>query len=96
MNWKIGQKVVCIEGGTWGNRHTLEPNGIGPEKNEIVTVSAFDKDGFLHLDEYPPIYAFDPSYFRPLLGQSAKDELISSFKEVTETSDMPIRKTETV
>ncbi len=101
MNWKIGQKLVCI-GHRGGNKYVS-----GPDINEVVTISSFkdDKLGVPHvgLVEYPIslrgwIQYFKTENFRPLLGDSARTELISSFVEVTETSDCPINvpQTETI
>lgn len=93
MNWKIGQKLVCI--GHVGNNDYI----VCPDINEVVTCSSFKDDplGVAHvgLVEYPISKRGFKQYFntcnyRPLLGESARTELISSFVEVTETSDCPI------
>ena len=93
MNWKIGQKLVYIGcGGFCGFPHLL------PKKGEVVTVCGVTKLGNLELIEYDiknPYHperriAYCPKWFRPLLGESARTELIISFVEVTETSDCPI------
>jgi hypothetical protein len=94
MNWKIGQKLVCIHEGDWFV-------GVGPKKDEIVTVLGFGVGAFtgrelVFFEEYSDENGYMPEFFRPLLGESAKSELVSSFKEVTETSDAPmIPETET-
>jgi len=73
-----------------------------PKKGDIVTYDGYSAvfDG-IYLKEYDyrdtgifmgdgrPV--FHPDFFRPLLGDSAKSELVSSFKDVTETSDIPIQ-----
>jgi hypothetical protein len=102
MNWKIGQKVVCINQGLWKNKKFGYHNK-GPKYGEVCEISAFI-DGYLLLIGYEDVHGddftatFSPTHFRPLLGKSAKSELVSSFKEVTETSDLPISvpQTETV
>lgn len=92
MNWKIGQKLVYIGMET-------SPSAYGPKQNDIVTFDGLDEDGWTLLVEYAGINpsipsertAYRTSTFRPLLGQSATAELVSSFIEITETSDLPIR-----
>jgi hypothetical protein len=99
MNWKIGQKLVCIDNST-------SVYGIPKPKNgEIVTYDGHGIYGGFYLleyaEQYPNIFKggraeFGYDRFRPLIGESAKSELVSSFKEVTETSDCPmIPETET-
>lgn len=102
MNWKIGQKLVCIED-DW----TYGIAGISaPKLGDIITFDGFVDcyEGlFLFLKEYNikarthnGRKSYRASFFRPLLGESAVSELVSSFKEVTETSDCPmIPETET-
>lgn len=95
MNWKIGQKLVSLKD---VKSHL---NGRGPSKGDIVTYDGIDPFGFVYLKEHNFLningvrYAVGAHTVRPLLGDSAKSELISSFKEVTETSDCPIRQPQT-
>lgn len=91
MNWKIGQKLVSLYGGSLAPEHE-------PEEDQIVTFDGCGIYGGIYLYEYnhtSPYHVgrieFWASYFRPLLGESAKSELLASFTEVTETSDLPIR-----
>jgi len=91
MNWKIGQKLVSLQ-----NQKELTVHGIGPSKDEVVTFDGVDGSGYVLLSEYNIPNAYGQRFavaahtVRPLLGDSAKSELINSFKEVTETSDCPI------
>lgn len=97
MNWKIGQKLVCIKKGWIG---TLTGNtSFCPKYGEVcVVVDVRANDGYLLIlgYEYEQGYRswYNPIGFRPLIGESAKSELISSFTEVTETSDLPIKQPE--
>lgn len=98
-NWKIGQKLVCID-----------PSGfqckeIDPKLGEIVTFDGLSPYGYgsIFLKEYTRYHidarvAFMPFRFRPLQGEPAKAELLSSFREVVESPDCPINvpQTETV
>ena len=93
MNWKIGQKLVYIDNGMkWSFGQGNEPK-IG----EIVTIYSIGiVPGTLQIIGYLTDpkgikQHFSFNNFRPLLGQSAKSELVSSFPEVIETSDLPIR-----
>ena len=99
MNWKIGQKLVCIQNTPKSWDYAC------PVKGEIVTCDGFDGNGMVYLVEYAALhpvgkfrFAMATFLLRPILGESAKSELVSSFKEVTETSDLPISvpQTETV
>ena len=87
MNWKIGKKLVCIDT-NWV--HGYSPIKIGDVVTTASTPYLFDGEWAVWIKEDMncPCYAW---HFRPLLGESAKSELINSFKEITETSDMPIR-----
>ena len=100
MNWKIGQKLVVVKHIDHG-----VPNQRFPNKDEVVTFDGLDASGvFVYLIEYNYLnnvgvrIGWKTRCFRPLLGQSATAELVSSFIEITETSDLPIRspQTETV
>ncbi len=100
MNFKVGHDVICIKNGLWYDFPTKSYTTYGPkygEKCKIIGItSAF---GGLILDGYEGTYnGYDSIRFRPLLGDSARAELISSFVEVTETSDCPINvpQTETI
>ena len=92
MNWKIGQKLVSLK-----NQKELTRYGIGPIKGEVVTYDGHCPDGYVYLKEYNILnangirFAVGERTVQPTLGQSVKSELVSSFTEVTETSDLPIR-----
>lgn len=101
-NWKIGQKLVFIG----CNGYCGYPNLL-PKKNQIVTISGFSENGNIELEEFniPNPYsekgdriAYYHHNFRPLQGEPAKSELLSSFREVVESPDCPINvpQTETV
>lgn len=100
MNWKIGQKLVYIGIGM----RNIIGQAYGPKNGEIVTYdgpSIHIPHRHIYLVEYKNIFyaaraSFACEYFRPILGDSAKDELIASFTEVTETSDLPIKSPQTV
>lgn len=88
MNWKIGQKLVCVTDCNWAV-------GGGPKKDEVVTFNGFFTGFFsgkqmASFVEYGDENGYSPEYFRPLVGDDAKDSLISSFRVVTETSDCPM------
>lgn len=81
MNFKPGQRVVCIESVSWFV-------GVGPKKDEVVTVLEPGVDTFagpmLSFVEYGEDNVYQPKYFRPL---DTVQELIGGFKEVLETAD---------
>ena len=95
MNWKIGQKLVSLI----DNDSPARSNT--PKKGEIVTFDGMDSrpglHGYCFMREYKeeiPVYgrfSVHISTVRPLIEPEAKSELVSSFTEVTETSDLPIR-----
>jgi len=103
MNWKIGQKLVCIE----DNSVVAIMLGLRvPKKDEIVTYDGetgmmdtifLVEYNYTHLGFKNPGSRFNMARhcFRPILGQSATAELVSSFIEITETSDLPIRSPQT-
>lgn len=68
MNFKIGQKVVCVDDGKpWKIVSTgVVQTGRHPQGNEIVTVKGFGSDGFLFLKEYSPHHSYSPKDFRAL------------------------------
>jgi hypothetical protein len=49
---------------TTSTTHTTIPT-VGPNKDEIVTISHVRGDGYLHLMEYEQYGYYDPSFFRP-------------------------------
>lgn len=68
MGFKVGQKVVCIDG---VNRITTSGpdkgrEGFGPKPHQIVKVSLINDEGFIGFDEYGNQELFDPAFFRPL------------------------------
>jgi len=95
MNWKIGQKLVCIND-AWVPKFDYQP-----KKGDVLTFDGYSgKHDWIYTKEIfmdcGTKWAATASFFRPLIGESAKSELVSSFKEVTETSDCPmIPETET-
>jgi len=94
MNFKVGQKLVCIQ--DYPNKHEKTQGMPMPKKDQIVSVFSI-RYGRLTFVEFQlksddgRIIVFAPNFFRPLLGDSARSELISSFIEVVETSDCPIQ-----
>jgi hypothetical protein len=99
MNWKIGQKLVCIRD-DWRYYGVLMNNG--PKYMEVVIYDDRKDGEFIYLLGYNFIspsgvgrIGFRSTYFRPLIGPSAKDELLSK-EFVKETSDLPIQIPETV
>ena len=98
MNWKIWQKLVSLI----DNNSPVRSNT--PKKGEIVTFDGMDSRPGLHdycfMREYKeeiPVYgrfSVHVSMVRPLIGQDATSKLVSSFTEVTETSDLPIKQPE--
>ena len=87
MNWKIGQKLVCVESSNGSSYFHVKCD-------DIVTFNGYGFEYPRHivkLLEADPGDRFLERMFRPLLGDSAKAELISSFTEIKEGSDLPIR-----
>jgi len=68
MNFKVGQKVVCIMDEPWHYFDTDE-SSFGPKYNEIVTIIGFHQDnGGLFLEGYEDgEYSYDEELFRPLI-----------------------------
>lgn len=94
MNWKIGQKLVCVERIKWSI-------GYGPNKDDVVTIHSINHlYGAIYFQFYEYRNSGGPCYcsiyFRPAIGPSAKSELIEKFVEVEEKSDCPIQVPETV
>lgn len=90
-NWKIGQKLVMVENCPKSWDYPC------PVKGDIVTFDGNEHYGLIYLAEYinlHPVHGFrfaiNPCFFRPLQGESAKAELLSSFREVVEAPDCPI------
>lgn len=65
MNFKVGQKVVCVYSGDWQPAKGAEA-APRPNKDEVVTVSGIASDGYLRLKEYPQHLTYYPKFFRPL------------------------------
>jgi hypothetical protein len=92
MNWKIGQKLVCIHGSNWEYRDGNLSDRLAPKKGEIVTFDGVDESDrlFILLKEYPESYSY-PS-FRPVESHSAhiSEAVRSSLpRPVEEVSDVP-------
>lgn len=94
-----GQKLVCIKH-RCVDANTFE-NQAGPSYMEVVT---HDGDTTIHGAIYIVEYnytkhgfraAFQRSAFRPAIGNSCIDELVTK-EEVKETSDLTIKVPETV
>lgn len=91
-NWKIGQKLVCID-----DSHFTDKSNA-PQEGDIVTFDGYAQGidlGGIYLVGYTKIFrsnrvAYLPKRFRPLQGEPAKAELLSSFREVVESADCPI------
>lgn len=99
MNYKKGQKLVRVD-----NIRSETTSCPIIRLGEVVTFNGYAPEKpntHIFLFEYPTtvcgnfVAAFRAVNFRPLLGDSAKSELISSFTEVTETSDCPIKQPQT-
>lgn len=93
MNWKIGQTVICVKKGLWYCHETKLYTSHGPKYGENYKIIGITPVYYgLILEGYELVHqGYDSSRFRPLLGDSAKAELISSFTEIKEGSDLPIR-----
>lgn len=78
MNWHIGQKVVCIHRGAWGNTDTLE-SATGPRYNDILiirSINVYGEDCYLEFIEYPdPDICFLSTAFRPLESTYTEEEI---------------------
>ncbi len=78
MNWKIGQKLVCISTQVWSV-------GFGPKKDEVVTlaevgVGFYTGREILHFHEYNKNGAgYYPEYFRPVDDTVTYDDLYEKF-----------------
>lgn len=64
MNFKIGDKVICVTDGTWVTRISKDSKP-GPKKDDILIVTGIDEEGDLGFAEYS-IYFFDYRMFRKL------------------------------
>lgn len=76
MNFKVGQKVVCIKNSIWLSSKTLKPleGNHHPRYREIVTINSIEADGYLELVGFPE-YTYDPTRFRPLDAPQAPQEI---------------------
>ena len=100
---KAGDKLICTKQGAWRaseltTHRVLTRNG--PEFREEVVVDGVLGEylylvGYDAVNKYGARECYLSKHFRPLLGQSATAELVSSFIEITETSDLPIRSPQT-
>ena len=93
MEFKVGQKVVCINNEIWHNK-SLSIHAIGPKYNEIVEIIkiAIKPHGtYLTFKEHRMDYEYNSRQFKPIQYTSLTRELANSFKEVKETSDTPIK-----
>ena len=88
MNWKIGQKLVCIESGWIGSPHIPEP-----KKDEVYTFAGDGKtSGTIRLKEFASNFSYAAICFRPVTERrDAVKSLTSTFIEVVETADCPIQ-----
>jgi hypothetical protein len=95
MNWKIGQKLVCIEGGVWENGLGVQS---GPAKGEICTFDGNARLVGIYIKEYAQIDSdgdrafYVSKFFRPLESHSAhiSEAVRSSLPAIIEeVSDVP-------
>lgn len=87
MNWKIGQKLVCVN-----DRWLNTAFGGKVKKGDIVTYAgdAPDSSHFITAEE-GDVWYYDKSKFQPIITRKdAKQNLISQFIEVVESPDCPI------
>lgn len=102
MNWKIGQKLVCINPYGWTDTDLNIPNPHGPRYKDIVIFDGMHDDrhiylvGYIRMDDHYGREAYDKKEFVPINTISATSELIEKFVEVEEKSDCPIQVPETV
>lgn len=71
MNWKIGQKLVCIKRGGWIDTISRLP-APGPKYNEVVEFNGpcSVHEGSIDLKEYPT-GSYVVRFFRPVESHSA-------------------------
>lgn len=66
MNFKIGDKVICIDGGIWTYAGT-NLSALGPKTDEILVIHDIRPDNnFLKFEEYRDCGFYDHNYFRKL------------------------------
>ncbi len=86
--FKRGQKVVFI-----GCDISINPDLPMPIRNKVYTFNGYQllDTRFLKLKEFEQDMGFIAKYFRPIVeDKSAVSDLVNSFKEVEEKSDIQI------
>lgn len=83
MNWKIGQKLVCIHSFSHNDAEPpLSPTIKLPKKNEVVTFAGEKNNLYIYLNEYMEILkrvSFHIADFRPLDYDVTYDELFEKY-----------------
>lgn len=93
--FKIGQKVVCIDG-SWARPASGTKYGYGPRQHEVCVVDEIVSDGALtgiRIAKYAALtatgvqVAFDVDFFRPLeswpdLAEAAVQETLSAIPKI--------------
>ncbi len=66
MSFKVGDKVICIDGESW----IMADTGcqiVGPKTDEITTISSIKpENGYLRFEEYQDIGYYASHHFRKL------------------------------
>lgn len=77
MNWKIRQKLVCIEKGKWVNGKG-EPSKFSPQYMFVYTFDGIDGDNYIYLKEATILesdghrVSFNSRYFREFISEKEK------------------------
>lgn len=95
-NFKVGQKVVCIETVDWFNEKSSVAPIRAPKKNDVCTiVHISSNNNYLEFEEYPPHLGngqeFDPRYFRPINYNDATQEILTNFQPSEDRVDLPVK-----
>ena len=66
MSFKVGDKVICLDGSSWITANTLAPI-IGPKTDEItIILDIKPENGYLKFVEYQLSGYYASKYFRKL------------------------------
>jgi hypothetical protein len=69
LNWKAGDRIVCIKRGGWRQTYGETYSGVHPKYGEICTISRIvlrEEVPFVFLEEYHPFNTYKAENFRPV------------------------------
>lgn len=86
-NFRVGQKVVCVDD-NWGPPIVGTSSGIyPPHKGTVLTIARLRKlwgSYFLAAEEYPPNIVFETCHFRPAVERGEETGLAILRKLLTD------------